>query len=317
MPRPKPNRSKVWIIAVYSLLAAGSAAMTAYGLKTQAVAWILGGLLGLIVSAATAPVALLLAGLVGRLREAGPLSSELARIREHSMLSDNAKRVLFRDREIQLLRDAIEEDIARSDYNAAITLCEEMANLFGYRQEAEAFRSRILRAREEQYELEVQAAIDQFEASVEDRQWAAVYQQAARIRRLYPDSHLVDGLEQRIAQARDEHKHELETRFLKAAEEKDVEAAMALLKQLDRYLTQEEAGRLTKVAEGVIVRHRDSLGTRFRQTVGERRWADAVRMGETIIDEFPNSQMAAEVRSMLDVLRSRAGQTTVTAEGTD
>ncbi len=317
MPPLRPDRSKTWIIVVYTLLAAGSGGMLAYGVKTEAASWILGGLLGLIVIATTAPVSLLLAALLSRLREGGSLRGEFAEIRENSMLSDNAKRVLFRDRELQMLRDAIEEDIARGDYNAAITLCEEMANLFGYRQEAETYRSRIAQAREQQYELEVQAAMDQFEASVEQRNWAAVYQQAARIRRLYPDSHLVDGLGERITQARDEHKHELETRFLEAAEQKDVGAAMGLLKQLDRYLTPEEAGRLTNVAEGVIVRHRDSLGTRFRATVGERRWAEAVRTGETIIAEFPNSQMAAEVRSMLEVLRTRAGQTTVAAERAD
>jgi hypothetical protein len=288
--------------------------MLVLGLQANSLAGKLGGAIGLIVVVTTAPLALLLAGLLAPLREVGPIGRQIGSIHEHSMLSDNAKRVLFRDREMQLLRSAIEDDIARGDYNAAITLCDEMANLFGYRGEAEDYRSRIVQARREQYEFEVQAAVDQFEVSLGERNWAAVHQQAARIRRLYPESHLVGELDRRIQMARLEHKGELESRFLDAARREDVEMAMDLLKQLDLYLSREEAGRLTEVAEGVIVRHRDNLGAAFRSAVNEHRWREAAQLGETIIAEFPNTQMAAEVRSLLEVLRTRAGQDAVTAE---
>ena len=310
------RRVQILIIVVYALLAAGAGTMLAWGLRTETIAWTLGGLMGVIAVASTAPVALLLGVLVTRVRDAGSMGRLLAEMREYSMLSDNAKRVLFRDRELQMLRDAIEEDIARGDHNAAITLCDEMANLFGHRQEAESFRSRVALAREQQYELEVQAAVDEIEVSLDERDWTAVYQQAARIRRLYPDSHLVGELDRRIQDARDEHKRELETRFLEAAEHDDVGSAMALLKQLDRYLTPDEAARLTRTAESVIVRHRDTLGARFRKAVSEHSWTESVGLGEAIIAEFPNSQMAAEVKTLLDVLRSRAGQAVITEEGT-
>ena len=51
-------------------------------------------------------MALLLAELYGRLREVAPISRQVDRIHEHTMLSDNAKRVLFRDRETQLLLES-------------------------------------------------------------------------------------------------------------------------------------------------------------------------------------------------------------------
>ena len=91
---------------------------------------------------------------------------------------------------------------------------------------------------------------------------------------------------------------------------------MSLLKQLDRYLSREEAGRLAEVAEGVVVKHRDNLGVQFKIAVNDRRWVQATRIGETIIGEFPNTKMAAEVRSMIDILRSRAVQATLATEGT-
>ena len=304
MARTRAKTLTLWLVAFYSTLAVGAAAMLVFGIATDAMAWTFGGVIGLLLIAACAPLALLLVGM----RERGTFTETLSQIREHSMLSDNAKRVLFRDRELQMLRGAIEEDIARGDYNAAINLCDEMANLFGYREEAESFRSRIVQARAQQYELEIQAALDQFDATLAERNWAAVHQQAARIRRLYPESHVLADLDRRIQTARDEHKHELETRFLEAAEQENPDGAMSLLKQLDRYLTQEEADRLREVAQGVIVRHRDHLGTRFRHAVNERRWTEAARLGEAIVAEFPNTQMATEVRSMLEVLRTRAGQ---------
>jgi hypothetical protein len=186
------NRPRIIIGLVYVVLAIACGITLILGLQANSLAGTVVGAVGLIAAATSAPVALLLAGLSGRVADVTPLGRQVERIHEHSMLSDNAKRVLFREREMQLLRSAIEDDIARGDYNAAITLCEEMANLFGYREEAEAFRSRITQARQEQYEFEVQAAVDQFELSLGERNWAAVHQQAARIRRLYPDSHIVD-----------------------------------------------------------------------------------------------------------------------------
>jgi hypothetical protein len=114
---------------------------------------------------------------------------------------------------------------------------------------------------------------------------------------------------------RDDHKRELETRFLEAANRDDVEGAMALLKELDRYLGPEEAERLAEVAQGVVAGHRENLGVQFKLAVNDHRWAEAARTGEAIIEEFPNTKMADEVRSMIDVLRTRATQSAVAGEG--
>ncbi len=305
------SSSKVPLVVLgvlYAIPAAMAGVMLWLGIRDTEMALIVGGGVGLVFVGSTAPLGFLLASFGGQFREAVKLRRTIEELRENSMLSDNAKRVLFRDRELDLLRSAIEDDIARADYNAAITLCDEMSALFGQRQEAETFRSRIARARAQQYELEVQAALDQFDASLDENNWAVVHQQAARIRRLYPDSHVVRDLEVRIETARNRHKSELEGRFLEAAEQDDPADAMQLLKQLDHYLSRDEAQELTAAAQAVILRHRESLVQGFRAAVNGHRWAAAAEQGETIIAEYPNSQMASEVRPMIDVLRSRAGQ---------
>ncbi len=306
---PSTKGPLLLLSSLYAIPAAMAGVMLFYGIRETEMALIVGGGVGLVFVGSTAPLGFLLVSFGWRFRDAAKLRRMIDELRENSMLSDNAKRVLFRDRELDMLRCAIEDDIARGDYNAAITLCDEMSALFGQRQEAEAFRSRIAQARAQQYELEVQAATDQLDASLDDCNWAVVHQQAARIRRLYPDSHVVRDLEFRIETARNKHKSELEGRFLEAAEQDDPAAAMQLLKQLDRYLSRDEAQRLTAAAQGVILRHRESLGHAFRKAVSEHCWAQAAEQGEAIIAEFPNSQMANEARPMIEVLRSRAGHT--------
>jgi hypothetical protein len=275
--------------------------------------WTAAGLLAALFAGCSTPIAFALRDLADREEPAAgglphDLRDTLQQIHEHSMLSDSAKRILFREREMELLRQAIEADIAEGKYNVALTLCDEMADVFGHRNEAEAFRTRILQARQERFDAEVQAALDHLDGLLLERNWAAVHQEAARIRRLYHDSHLIQNLDQRILQARAEHKSELEGRFLEAAQRDDVEAAMGLLKELDRYLEPAEAERLAEVAQGVVVKHRENLGVQFKLAVNDRRWAEAARIGETIITEFPNTKMAEEVRSMIDLLRTRATQ---------
>jgi hypothetical protein len=307
MRRNRSTKGPLLLLGIlYMIPAAMAGVMLFFGIRDTQMALIVGGGVGLIFVGSSAPLGFLLVSFGGRFRDTAKLRRTIDEVRENSMLSDNAKRVLFRDRELGLLRCAVEDDIARGDYNAAITLCDEMSALFGQRQEAEAFRSRIAQARAKQYELEVQAALDQLDASLQECDWAMVHQQAARIRRLYPDSHIVRDLEVRIETARSKHKSELEGRFLEAAEQDDPAAAMQLLKQLDHYMSRNEAHRLTDAAQGVILRHRESLGHAFRTAVSKHRWAAAAEQGEAIIAEFPNSQMANEARPLIEVLRSRA-----------
>ena len=238
----------------------------------------------------------------------------LAQIHENSMLSDNAKRVLFRDRELELLRRAIEDDIRHGDYSSGLTLCDEMANLFGHREEAEDFRLRIHQANHAAYEEKVHQAINQLDQVLAMRDWARAHRDAASIRRLYPAHHLVQDVEQRILRSREEHKRGLEAEFVDAANRDDFTRAMLLLKELDKYLTREEAARLAETAQEVVVKHRDNLSMQFKLAVNDHRWAEAAQIGDLIIAEYPNTKMADEVRSMIDVLRVRATQAAVMAE---
>lgn len=223
-------------------------------------------------------------------------------------LSEAAKRVIHRREEREILCKAIEQDIQDRDWNAAMILVKELAERFGYRQDAESFRTRIERARAETLEAQVSEAIRRLDAMIGEQRWADAMAEAASIGRLYPESPRVEGLTDRVVTARDRFKHDLERRFLEAAQREDTELAMNLLKELDLYLTEEEAERYREVARGVIGRARDNLGVRFKIAVQDKNWNTALEVAEQILEEFPNSRMATEVREMLDGLRERAAR---------
>jgi len=297
------------VIVVGVFYAALVGLIVAVGAMRQwADAWLAGA-----AALAAAPIALLLAA-----RGRGPedtlhndiraVVKSIDTMAQEAGLSEAAKRVIHRRQEREILRRAIEQDIHDRDWNAAMILVKELAERFGYRQDAEEFRTRIERARAETLDAQVSEAIGRLDELIDQRRWSDAFAEAASIGRLYPESPRVDGLQERVATARDRFKHDLERRFLEAAQREDTELAMNLLKELDLYLTEDEAEQYREVARGVIGRARDNLGVRFKIAVQDKAWDAALEVAEQILRDFPNSRMADEVRSMIDTLRERVSR---------
>ncbi|MBN8643880.1 MAG: hypothetical protein J0L61_01395 [Planctomycetes bacterium] len=235
------------------------------------------------------------------------VSRSLEQFTQEGGLSESARRVIHRRQEREILRRAIEQDIQSEDWDAAMVLVKELAERFGYRQDAEEYRARIERVRAQTTDRRVVEDLTRLDEHIRSRHWAEAYAEAARVQRLYPDSHRVHGLRERVDEARASYRKEIERAFLLAAERERVEDAMDLLKELDQYLTPTEAEPYKEVARGVIGKLKENLGVRFKLVVHDQRWEEAVTVGERIISEFPNTRMAAEVREMLPRLRERLG----------
>lgn len=236
------------------------------------------------------------------------LSRRLETLVQESGLSEAAKRVLHRREERDLLCKAIEQDISDEDWEAATVLVRELAERFGYRADAEEFRTRIDHARAETMDRGVTEALFKFDKILHERRWGEAHREAARIERLFPDSPKAENLRDRVDQARRDYKLDLERQFLQAAQRDEVDRAMDLLKQLDEYLTEPETEKLREVARGVVSKAREHIGARFKLLVEDKEWTEAVRVGERIMGEFPNTRMAEEVQEMIDTLRARAEQ---------
>ena len=312
------------VISPLTLLAGCPHAATLIGLwLTGAVLLVVGGMLGTpiyigagILVAALSAFSMLMATEIKSVKadatfEGSSIMSAqamelLSHIHENAMLSDSTKRALYREREIDLLRRTIREDISRGAYNAALILCDDMASLFGFIKEAEAFRTAILEHRHQVQEQEIEAAFAELDAFLSRQQWHEAEMQANRIRRLYPESHLLPELDLRILAARQHYQRELEQQLDIALDRQEVSEAMAILRQLDHFVSKEDAQRLQEIARAVVDKHRENLSLQFKMSVSDRQWSQALEVGEQIKLEFPNSKMANEVRAMAEVLRVRA-----------
>ena len=270
------------------------------------------GALGIIVVLCVAPVTWQLRrqtaqhGVVARKFDS--LIEQMKRLSDSTMVSDDARRVLNRGAERDLLCRAIEEDIHAQAWDAALVLCDELAGRFGYRADAEEFRARIELARSEIQERKVADAIARLDGLIVQRRWDVAQNEARRIQRLFPDSPRVERLRDRVEQARAVYKTDLERRFLDSAQGGKAEDALAQLKELDSYLSETEAAPLREVARGVISKARDNLGAQFKIAVQDKQWPQAAALGKRIVNEFPNTRMAQEVRGVLDGILARANQ---------
>ncbi len=229
-------------------------------------------------------------------------------IMESLQMSENAKRVLFRDRELELFRKTVQDDIERGEFHSALMLCDQMATVFGAVEEAEQLRTSVNAIIHESHEGRIQDEILKIQQTLENCNWVQAYQDAAKLRRLFPDSPLLHGIEQKISNVRTEYRHRLEDRFLDAAKRDDIEQAMSLLRELDGYLTPDEARRFRDTADNVITTYRESLGARFKMAVSDHRWKQAIEFGDEITRQFPNTKMAQEVLEMIETIKTRSSE---------
>lgn len=294
----------VWTAALFALLII---ALTLVLLRQPALQG--SALIGIACVLAIMPVSLMAAYRTGaassvemRLIE---MSKALERFTQEGGLSEGARRVIHRREEREILRRAIEQDIQAEDWDAAMVLVKELAERFGYRHDAEEFRGRIERVRAQSTDRKVVEALAHLDELIRGRRWAEAYAEAARVQRLYPDSHRVHALRDRVDEARAMYRRELERGFLVASERERVDEAMELLRELDQYLTPTEAEPFKEVARGVIGKLKENLGVRFKLVVQDQRWEEAIGVGERIVAEFPNTRMAAEVRELMPKLRER------------
>jgi hypothetical protein len=234
-------------------------------------------------------------------------------ISEQQLLSDRGKSIAYRNKDRDALRFAIQEEIGRADYEAAWRLADEMENSFGNRQEAEHFRQLIEDKRSENVRRHIADGLMRIDKLVRAERWAAAHREAEQLAKRYGDHEQVRNLKADIDTRRQQHKVQLTESFNDAVSRNDVDGAIELLKRLDPYLSSGEAESLQETARAVLKTKLEQLRSQFAGAVHEGNWHEALRIGDAVIRDFPNTQMAKEVREHMDTLRQRAGEPAVAA----
>ena len=235
------------------------------------------------------------------------LEGLLQQISENVLISDAAKEVVYRTRDRELMKNAIQEDIDHQDWEAAYRLLEQMQSRFGYSREAAQFRRLV----DSHRSRAIKAVIEETRLQVDSLCAAANWNEAQALldslARQFPSSSEAKRMaQQTVSQKRTEHKDRLLADWKQAVEDEQIDRGIELLQKLDEYLSPAEAADLKESARGVFRAKLQNLGVAFSVAVSEKKWNQALEIGQEIITEFPNSRMAEEVKGKLDVLQQRA-----------
>lgn len=236
-------------------------------------------------------------------------SVQLNEISEQQLISERAKELAYRSKDIETLRRAINEEILRREWDPALSLVAALEENFGYRAEAERLRQDIAAKRNEAFRRSLNESAAVIERYVAMEQWSAAFKEAERMAQVYPDNEQVRNLAVEIESRRQATKRRLVDEFYAAVNRKDVDGGIELLRKLDTYLSPAEAESLQDAARNLFKEKLAQLRTQFTLAVQEHNWTEAARVGEIIVRDFPNTQMAKEVREMSETLRQRAGKT--------
>jgi len=234
------------------------------------------------------------------------MEAVLTQVSENLLLSDAIKSVAFRKKDKSVLESAIRQDIRAEQWDSAGLLIKELETRFADKAGAEKLRKDM----QSYCNASIQEKIDESIKHIDSLWLIHHYEDAQKevdaLLALYPDQEKVLNLKGETQQRRQKYKMELLDRWNKAGENNDVEQGVEILKLLDSYLTPTEAAALQESARGVFKAKLHNLGVQFSLFVTEKKWLQALKVGRQVINEFPNSRMAQEVREKLEVLEKNA-----------
>ena len=231
-------------------------------------------------------------------------------IAENSTLSEWTKRVVYREKDYEFLRDTIHGAIIRQDWEAAEHLIRDVDTEFGYHDEAGHLREELNQARRATTEERVAAAVARVDALCNRQKWEQARGECERLRVLFAGEARIAALPREIELRRQELKRKLLAEYDQAVRSQDVERAHRLLFALDQHLMPKEAEALKPSARNVFRARLEQIKTQFSIAVSYRQFASAIEAGERLMREFPNSGYAQEISKLLPVLRQRATQQT-------
>lgn len=231
--------------------------------------------------------------------------THLQLIGEQQLISDRAKQIAFREKDRDAFRRAVQEDLTKQDYDAALSLVEAMEGEFGTRGEVERIRREVTTRRDDSVRRQLDGALAVVDRHIEAEQWQAAFKEGERLKTIFPDQVRVQMLAGEIEHRRQAVKRQLLGRWQETVRAKQIDEAITVLRKLDNYLTPVEASGLEEDARMIFKEKLAKLRVDFTNSVQSHSWREAKRIAEIVISDFPNTQMAREVRDMMPTLDER------------
>ncbi len=233
-------------------------------------------------------------------------NASLAEIAENVQLSDATKSIAGREKKRKALHDAIQEEILKGNWDAAYYLVDELEKRYGYRNEAARLREEVDGWRGRAKEQRLLQGLKHIEAAISRYDWRVARSLASQVLQVFPDDDRAKGLEQRVHDAFNQRKQHLLTTWQESVRNHDTERSIDLLRDLDQYLTPDEAQDLREPVRNLFKERLQGLGSQFTSAYKVKDWDTALSAAERIQLEFPTSKMAEEVRALIRSIREQA-----------
>jgi len=231
------------------------------------------------------------------------MSSGLAQINHSTRVSETAKVIAFRDADRLSLRQAVFEKLQMQDFEAAEDIINEIAQRPEYGELAQQLREQAEKYRTATDQERMNQMLAHIDKLIDECQWVRASTQIEEMIRAYPQSERTKAMRQKLLDVKEGRKRILLAAWDDAVQRQETDRSLEILKELDLYLTPNEGLALQEAARDVFRTKLHNLGVEFSISVTEKRWNNALDVGQQIIESFPNSKMADEIRTKLDVLR--------------
>jgi len=231
------------------------------------------------------------------------IGSGLAQINHSTRVSETAKAIAFRDADRQSLREAVFDKLQQQDFSAAEEIINEIAKRPEYKELAEQLRVQTDRYHDATDHERLNQVIAHINKLLDDCQWGRASAQIEGLIKAHPDNEQTKSMRQVLLDKKQERKRILLAAWDDAIQNRETDRSLAILKELDQYLTPNEGLALQEAARDVFRTKLHNLGVQFAISVTEKRWVDALDIGQNIISDFPNSKMSEEIRGKMDVLK--------------
>jgi len=231
------------------------------------------------------------------------ISSGLAQINHSTRVSETAKVIAFRDADRLSLRQAVFEKLQMQDFAAAEDIINEIAQRPEYGELAQQLREQAEKYRTATDQERMNQMLAHIDKLLDECQWVRASAQIEEMIRAYPQSERTKAMRQKLLDVKEGRKRILLAAWDDAVQRQETDRSLEILKELDLYLTPNEGLALQEAARDVFRTKLHNLGVEFSISVTEKRWNNALDVGQQIIESFPNSKMADEIRAKLDVLR--------------
>ena len=226
----------------------------------------------------------------------GRISAELTQINHITRVSETAKSIVFRDADRQSLREAVFDKLQQQDFDGASQLIEQIGQRSEYEELAEQLTVQADRYHDATDHERSEQIAAHIEKLLDDCHWARASAQIEGLIKAHPESERAKALRQGLMDRKQDRKRVLLAAWDDAVKRQETDRSLDLLRELDSYLTPNEALALQEAARDAFRTKLHNLGVQFAIAVTEKQWVGALEIGEQIINDFPNSKMCGEIR---------------------